>query len=105
MVPGREAVSCWAGFRPSAGGSEPYTDKTGSTYHCVVSFVVLGNLSNMASKQKTATFVCFISTADRLEFQSQDDCDGRYLMFGIEVVVSANKSVMCSICHTQVTRK
>lgn len=32
------------------GGSELYTDKTGSTYHCVVSFVMPGNLSNIASK-------------------------------------------------------
>ena len=52
MLPGRVVVSCRAGFRPSAGGSEPSTDKTGSTCHCVVSFVMLGNLLNMAAKNK-----------------------------------------------------
>lgn len=31
MLLGREVVSCWAGFRPSAGASELCTDKTGST--------------------------------------------------------------------------
>lgn len=72
MLPGRDVVSCWAGFRPSAGSFKLYTDKTGSTFHCVVSFVMPGNLSNMVLKQKTA---------DCLEFQFQDDFNGRYLMF------------------------
>ena len=56
---GREVVGCWARFSPSAGGSEPATDKTESKHLCVVSFVMLGNLSNTASKQKTPTFKVF----------------------------------------------
>lgn len=52
MFAGGEVAGCWARFRPSAGGS----DKSGSTYHCAVSFVMLGNLSNTASIQKMATF-------------------------------------------------
>lgn len=57
MFAEREVVGCWAQFSPSAGGSEPSTDKTESTNHCVVSFVMPGDLSNTASKQKMATFM------------------------------------------------
>lgn len=58
VLPGREVVSCCAGFRPPVGSFEVYTDKTGNTYHCVVSFVMRCNLSNIASKQKTVEFQC-----------------------------------------------
>lgn len=88
--PGRVVVSCWAGFRPSAGGSEPSTDKTGSTCHCVVSFVMLGNLLNTATKQKTCRCVSLCL----------DGCDGTYLMSGTQVSVS--KPAMCWMCRIQV---
>lgn len=90
MLPGRVVVSCRAGFRPSAGGSEPSTDKTGSTCHCVVSFVMLGNLLNMATKQKTCRCVTFCL----------DGCDGTRLMSGTQV--SVGEPAMCRTCHIQV---
>lgn len=54
-------------------GGEPSTDGAESTYLCVVSFEILADLSNAASKQKMATFCsCFTSTTDGAKFQLQE---------------------------------
>lgn len=91
-----EVLSCWAGFRTSAGGSEPCTDKTGSAYHlCVV-------VSNEAPKQRTATFVRFISTA--MNFKVRMPVIKKTFDVRAEVV-SVSTSVRCCMCHIQVFLK
>lgn len=98
VLSGREVEGCWARFRLPAEEGEPSTDGAESTHRCVVSFEILADLSNAASKQKMATFCSrFISTIDGAEFQLQETCDGS-LLDRTGVTVSA-ETVTC-VCRS-----